>query len=132
MNTSISLSKILFELFGLAFISYGVYLFFRGWSHINLRTRAYSYISEQERDKRSFRTGIAAILLAFGVSFVFVASSSDQITFRTFISALEVGSCLSPVMAIAAFFRMRRDLWTYTKTKDDVVSLEEENKKNNG
>jgi hypothetical protein len=131
MSTSISLSKILFELFGLVFISYGVSLFFRSWSHINFRTRTYSYISEQERDKRSFRAGVAAILLAFGVSFVFAASSSDQLTFRTFISALEIGACFSPVVAIAAFFRMRRDLWTYTRTKDDVVSLEE-GKKNDG
>jgi hypothetical protein len=44
------------------------------------------------------------------------------------ISALEMGACLSPVSAVVAFFRMRRDLWTYTKTKDDIVSLENKEK----
>jgi threonine/homoserine/homoserine lactone efflux protein len=128
MSTSIGPSRILFEIFGFALILYGAYLFFRGWSHINMRTRTYSYISEQERNKRSFGAGIATAVLVFGISFMFIARSSDQITFRTLISALELGACLSPVGALVAFFRMRRDLWTYTKTKDDIVSLENKKK----
>jgi uncharacterized membrane protein len=117
--------EILLVIIGIALILLGGYLYFQQWSNINMRTRAYTYISEAERDKRSLKTGFSAVLFMFGV-FLIIGSTSNNVTLFLVLAALS-----SPLTMLVAIFRMRRDLEPYTKMKDDVVFLDDSKKSKN-
>jgi protein-S-isoprenylcysteine O-methyltransferase Ste14 len=113
---------------GLALLLAAVYLYFQQWSHINRKTRAYTYISEKERDKRALKAGFSAVIFAFGICFILSAILLRPITIQSIILFLTVGVCAAPLVMFAAMFRTRRDLEPYTKTEDDIVFLENANK----
>jgi hypothetical protein len=119
--------KVLLATIGVPLMLFGDYLYLQQWSHVNIKTRAYTYISEAERDRRSLKAGFAMAILTFGVCFI-IPIFMSPLTIESIIMFLTLPVCLSPLLILAAIFRMRKDLEPYTKMKDDVVSLE--NKKN--
>ncbi len=117
--------KILLAITGLVLIVFGGYLYFLQWSGVlDIRTRAYNYISEAERDKRSLKAGLSVMILVFGVCFIASAFLGPSTIF------LPLGVCASPLIVLAATFRMRKDLGPYTKMRDEVVFLNKKNSKN--
>jgi len=98
------------------------YLYFRQWSHYNMRTREYSYISEKERGKRAFNAGLSAAIFTFGICSILGAFSAEK-TNENAIKFFIVGIYVSPLVMLGTIFRMYKDLEPFTKMKDDVVFL---------
>ena len=117
--------EILLVIVGIVFIHLGGYLYFQQWSHVNMKTHEYRYVSEMERDIRSLKAGFATVIFMFG-AFLIIGSTSNSITLFLILAALT-----SPLIMLVAMFRMRRDLEPYTKKKDDVVFLDENQKPKN-
>ena len=118
--------QVLLTLVGILLILASGYLYFRQWSHYNMRTREYSYISETERGKRTFRAGLAAVVFMFGICFI-LSGLSEGSTYADTIIFLIIGVCASPFVLLGMIFRMRKDLEPYTKMEDDVVFLSKDN-----
>lgn len=117
--------EILLVTIGISLIPIGGYLYFQQWSHVNMKTRDYTYISELERNRRSLKAGFSTVIFMFGV-FLIIGSTSKSIIFFLILATLT-----SPLIMLVAMFRMRRDLEPYTKVKDDVVFLDENQKSKN-
>jgi len=123
--------KIILVIIGVGLILFGVYLYFQQWSHVNMKTREYSYISEIERDKRSVMAGASGVILIMGISFIISVFSAKPVTLQSIILFLALGAFSSPLAFVAMMIRMRRDLAPYTKMKDDVVFLDEDKSSKN-
>src|SRR5687768_17109863 len=104
--------EILLVAIGISLILCGGFLYFQQWSHVNMKTRDYTYINEQERNRRSLKAGFSTVLFMVGV-FLIIGSVSESIIFFLVLAALT-----SPLIMLVAMFRMRRDLESYTKMKD--------------
>jgi drug/metabolite transporter (DMT)-like permease len=120
--------EILFVAIGILLIFFGGYLYFRQWSHVNMQTREYHYISEMDRDKRSLQAGCAMAIFVVGLCSLLSAFIKPITTQNTSLFLI-LGVCGSPLIILAATFRMRKDLEPYTKLKDDVVFLDQKNSK---
>ena len=81
-----------------------------------------------ERDKRSLKAGFAAAIFWIGM-FSLLSAFMKPVTIQSISLILILGVCASPLLILAATFRMRRDLEPYTKLKDDVVFLDQKNSK---
>jgi ABC-type multidrug transport system permease subunit len=102
----------------------GIYLMVNVRSFFN--PRSYSYISETGRWRRVIRSGMGAIAFIFGLLFIMLTSTTQAVTLGDVFSILAIGACLAPVTAFLTGLRAYRDLWTFTKTEDDVVFLDED------
>lgn len=116
--------KLLFQILGVILILTGLYLMVNVHSFFN--PRSYMYMSETGRWRRVIRSGIGAIAFIFGLLFIMLTSTLQAITLRDVFSILAVGACLAPVTAFLTGLKTYRDLWTFTKTEDDVVFLDDD------
>ena len=125
MNELPILPKTLFQIFGSILIIIGIYFTVKIYPFAGFRN--YTYISEKERGKRSLRAGLGAIIFIFGFLFLVFPMITQDITIGGLLLQISgFGLCISPIVGPVAFFRMYRDLWTYTKTEGDIVFTNED------
>ena len=120
--------EILLVIIGIVLILLGGYIYFQQWSHFNMKTHEYSYMSEIERNKRSLKAGFATAIVGIGICSL-ISAFIKPLTIQNVSLFFILGVCGSPLLILAATFRMRRDLEPYTKLKDDVVFLDQKNSK---
>ncbi len=120
-----SLVKILFQVFGCILIAVSMYFIMKIYPFSDFRN--YTYITKQERNRRSLRAGIGSVGVIFGLLFlIFPTTSQDIKIFELLLEILSFGLCISLVVALLTIFRMYRDLGTYTKMDGDIVSTDED------
>ncbi len=122
MGVSLISLKILTQAIGSILIITGFYLIVK--IHPFSSIHNYDYISEKERRRHSIKASIGATISILGIVSVFMAGNSQKTTLNFIFSILEISLCLSPAIALMTFLKIYRDLQTFTKSKDDIVSTD--------
>jgi hypothetical protein len=125
MDPSIILPKIILVIIGVVLIVAG----FRGMRRIYPYSsfREYYYISRAERFSRSIKAAVYSLVELFGISFIILPLAFWNISLGAMLMfAVGFGLCVSIFVFPLAFFRMYRELVSFTKQNGDIVSAEDE------
>lgn len=122
MNDISNMLRILFQIFGCMLIVVSIYSIIKVYPYSDFRN--YTYITKQEREKRSLKAGIRSIGLTFGILFLIFPFVIDDVTIM---GLLGIGLCVfSPIIFLLVLFRTYWELRTYTKMEGDIVSTDED------
>jgi hypothetical protein len=117
------LAKVFLIVFGSLFLLLGVYLFVKTLPKFT--AGSYNYITEKERLKRSILSGASCILAILGIMMIVSGLMPDKISFKSLLGILCLAVLSLPFGVMAGLGTYSR-LWTFTKSKDDVVFLSDD------
>jgi len=106
-------------LVGLGLVTYSCVKMFQVWPRD-------FFISENGRTRRSVKSGFAGSLLIFGASLLMLVFLGEQVSIFQLLRYLCFFGSVSIFIGIIGAISIYKQLWMFTKTKDDIGTIRDE------